>query len=77
MYTVNVLPKWNGHLFNWYDIKTLAVLEPRYVSTVDSGNFFGDLVALKNGLLEQKNTAILNEGLLCELRMLAMRINPG
>lgn len=76
MYTVNVLPKWNGHLFNWYDIKTLAVLEPRYVSTVDSGNFFGDLVALKNGLLEQKNTAILNEGLLCELRMLAMRINP-
>ena len=42
-----------GHLYNWYDTRTLEVLQPRYISTVDSGNFFGSLIALKNGLLEQ------------------------
>ncbi len=30
--------KWNGHLLNWYDTTTLEPLEPRYVSSVDSGN---------------------------------------
>ena len=30
--------KWNGHLYNWYDITDLTPLEPRYVSSVDSGN---------------------------------------
>lgn len=37
--TVQNLDKWNGHLYNWYDIRTLLPLKPRYVSTVDSGNF--------------------------------------
>ncbi|MDD5018751.1 MAG: glucoamylase family protein, partial [Eubacteriales bacterium] len=31
-------PKWEGHLYNWYDITNLEPLEPRYVSSVDSGN---------------------------------------
>ena len=35
------LPKWNGHLYNWYNIKTKQPLIPRYVSTVDSGNLVG------------------------------------
>ena len=35
------LPKWNGHLYNWYNIKTKKPLIPRYVSTVDSGNLIG------------------------------------
>ncbi len=37
--TVEKLEKWNGHLYNWYNIKTLEPLKPRFVSTVDSGNF--------------------------------------
>ena len=41
------LPKWNGHLYNWYNIKTLLPLIPRYVSSVDSGNFVGYLYVLK------------------------------
>ena len=32
------LEKWNGHLYNWYDIRTREKLLPAYVSTVDSGN---------------------------------------
>lgn len=39
--TVYELPKWNGHLYNWYNIKTKEPLIPRYVSTVDSGNLVG------------------------------------
>ncbi|MDD4320312.1 MAG: glucoamylase family protein [Acidaminococcaceae bacterium] len=44
------LPKWRGHLFNWYNIKTFEVLGPQYISTVDSGNFLGHLLTAKNGL---------------------------
>ena len=32
------LERYRGHFFNWYDTRTLAPLEPRFVSTVDSGN---------------------------------------
>ena len=45
--TVNELTKWNGHLYNWYNIKTLEPLIPRYISTVDSGNFVGYVYVLK------------------------------
>ena len=31
--------KYRGHLFNWYDTETLKPLIPKYISTVDSGNF--------------------------------------
>jgi cyclic beta-1,2-glucan synthetase len=47
--TVERLEKFDGHLLNWYDTATLAPLEPRYVSTVDSGNLAGALVALASG----------------------------
>ena len=50
--TLTKLEKWNGHLYNWYDIKTLKPLEPKYVSTVDSGNFVGYLYIVKQFLKE-------------------------
>ena len=50
--SIEKLPKWNGHLYNWYDIKQLSALYPRYVSSVDSGNFVGYLYVLKQFLLE-------------------------
>jgi len=40
-----------GHLYNWYDVGDLRVLDPPYVSTVDSGNLAGHLVALAQGCL--------------------------
>ncbi|UUZ71585.1 DUF3131 domain-containing protein [Polaromonas sp. P1(28)-8] len=43
--TVERLPKHDGHLFNWYETRTLQVLLPAYVSTVDSGNLAGHLLA--------------------------------
>ena len=51
--TMEKMPKWNGHLYNWYDTRTLKVLEPAYISTVDSGNLVGALIALREGLLEK------------------------
>ena len=48
--TMEGLERHEGHLFNWYDTVSLAPLPPRYVSTVDSGNLAGALIALSEGL---------------------------
>lgn len=45
--TIENLQKWNGHLYNWYNTKTLEPLVPRYVSTVDSGNFIRIFIHIK------------------------------
>ena len=47
---VESLERHEGHLLNWYDTINLAPLSPRYVSTVDSGNLAGALMALAVGL---------------------------
>lgn len=44
--------RFRGHFYNWYDLQDLQVLEPGYVSTVDSGNLAGHLIALKQACLE-------------------------
>jgi len=31
MSTVEKMEKWNGHLYNWYDTRTLETLRPRYI----------------------------------------------
>lgn len=46
--TIEKLEKWNGHLYNWYNTKTLDPLIPKYVSTVDSGNFIRIYVYIKD-----------------------------
>lgn len=51
---IEALKKWNGHLYNWYNIKTLEPLTPKYISTVDSGNFVGYLYVVKTYFEEQK-----------------------
>ena len=50
--TMEALPKWKGHLYNWYDTSNCTPLRPRYVSTVDSGNLRGCLIALREALYE-------------------------
>ena len=57
-----------GHFLNWYDTRTLAVLPPAYISTVDSGNLLGALVALKQGLIEKRDAPILGPELIDGLR---------
>ena len=44
--TLTQLPRWHGHFYNWYDTRSLAVLAPSYVSSVDSGNCSAHLLAV-------------------------------
>ncbi|HBE79994.1 MAG TPA: hypothetical protein DDW65_19770, partial [Firmicutes bacterium] len=50
--TLEKLPRWHGHFYNWYDTQTLQSLPPEYVSTVDSGNLVAYLITVKQGLGE-------------------------
>ncbi|MEP7283550.1 MAG: glucoamylase family protein, partial [Rubrivivax sp.] len=44
--TLDRLERHRGHFLNWYDTQSLVPLTPTYVSTVDSGNLCGHLLAL-------------------------------
>ncbi|HYJ46445.1 MAG TPA: hypothetical protein VEV81_07510, partial [Pyrinomonadaceae bacterium] len=50
--TLKKLPRFRGHFLNWYDTRTLEPLAPQYISTVDSGNLAGHLIAIKQGCLD-------------------------
>ena len=45
--TIERLPKWNGHLYNWFDTATLQVRGTPYISLVDSGNYLAALIILR------------------------------
>ncbi|HET6893116.1 MAG TPA: glucoamylase family protein, partial [Pyrinomonadaceae bacterium] len=59
--TLHQLSKMRGHYFNWYDTRTLEPLAPLYISTVDSGNLAGCLIALKQACLEIPDVQLLDQ----------------
>jgi cyclic beta-1,2-glucan synthetase len=61
--TVSRLPKYRGHLLNWYDTRTLEPLSPRFVSSVDSGNLLASLWTLQQGCLDHLNRPLFHSGL--------------
>ncbi len=65
--TLEKLPKFRGHLFNWYDTKTLQPLPPSYISTVDSGNLAGHLIAYKQACIELPDTKLFDDRILSGL----------
>ncbi len=50
--TMGRLARFRGHFYNWYDTRDLRPLDPQYVSSVDSGNLAGHLIALANACRE-------------------------
>jgi len=50
--TMERLPRFRGHFYNWYGTRDLRALDPPYVSSVDSGNLAGHLIALANACRE-------------------------
>jgi len=50
--TMHRLERFRGHFYNWYDTQDLRPLHPKYVSSVDSGNLAGHLVALQSACQE-------------------------
>ncbi len=73
--TVGALRKYQGHLLNWYDTRTLEPLPPAFVSSVDSGNLLASLWTLQQGCLDRLRQPLLqprlSEGLLDHLHLLA------
>jgi cyclic beta-1,2-glucan synthetase len=52
--------RFRGHFYNWYELSDLRVLEPAYVSTVDSGNLAGCMLALKQACQQVAGDAVLD-----------------
>jgi cyclic beta-1,2-glucan synthetase len=50
--TMNKLERFRGHFYNWYDTRDLRPLDPKYISSVDSGNLAGHLIVLGNACRE-------------------------
>jgi hypothetical protein len=72
--TLAQIPKHRGHIYNWYDTRTLEPLMPRFISSVDNGNLLASLWTLQQGLLARIKLPLfqssLAEGLLDHLRAL-------
>jgi cyclic beta-1,2-glucan synthetase len=59
--TIWRLPRFHGHLANWYDTTTLETLGPPFISSVDSGNFIASLWSLRHGCLELLRRPLLGD----------------
>jgi cyclic beta-1,2-glucan synthetase len=79
--TLARLERYRGHFLNWIDTRTLEALPVRYISTVDSGNLAGCLLALKQGCLSIPQQPLWRwarwEGLLDTLAVLAEAVNDS
>jgi cyclic beta-1,2-glucan synthetase len=58
---MNRLSRFRGHFYNWYDTQDLRALDPPYVSTVDSGNLAGHLIALASACEEWVHKPLSDE----------------
>ncbi len=68
MKTLSKLERFEGHLLNWYSLEDLEPLKPRYVSSVDSGNFIAALWTLEQGITETLDEPILSTSALAGLQ---------
>ncbi len=66
--TMSQLELVRGHFYNWYDTRDLHPLEPRYISSVDSGNLAGHLLALASGCRQLIRESSLGERSLAGIR---------
>ncbi|RIL05060.1 MAG: glycosyl transferase [Proteobacteria bacterium] len=57
--TMHRLERFRGHFYNWYDTRDLRPLDPKYVSSVDSGNLAGHLIALARACRERLERPLL------------------
>ena len=74
--TMERLPRQRGHFLNWYDTRSCTALLPQYVSTVDSGNLSGHLLAVAQACLELARGSLEDppsEATVLRLRALAQR----
>ena len=81
LHTVTRMPRFRGHLFNWHDTQDLRVLDPAYVSSVDSGNLAGHLIAVAQACHEWQAgpvpDAARREGLADALALARLSLTPS
>src|ERR1700733_9689700 len=72
--TIARVPKYRGHLMNWYETGTLEPKPPFFISSVDSGNLVASLWTLDQGCRDVLRRPLLSrnlaEGVLDHLRAL-------
>ena len=71
--SIEQLPSFRGHLYNWYSLPEGKVLSPAYISSVDSGNLAVSLLAFAAGA-EQIGGARL-EQIAARCRILCRRMD--
>ncbi len=68
LHTMHRLDRYRRHFYNWYETRSLKPMPPHYVSSVDSGNLAGHLMALSNGLREQADEKIMSRKIFTALQ---------
>ncbi|HLG99578.1 MAG TPA: glucoamylase family protein [Bryobacteraceae bacterium] len=68
------MPRYRGHFYNWYETEALTPLAPRYVSSVDSGNLAASLCTLRQGLLSLQKQPVLGPQTLSGIRDHVLRL---
>src|SRR2546427_11096746 len=71
------LERFRGHFYNWYDTKGGRPLDPKYVSSVDSGNLAGHLIALAHGCREMIDRPVLGPAALAGIEDAALLVRES
>ena len=71
------LERFRGHFYNWYDTKDGRPLDPKYVSSVDSGNLAGHLIALAHGCREMIDRPVLGPAALAGIEDAALLVRES
>ena len=66
--TYEKLEKYRGHIFNWYDTRTLDPILPMTISSVDSGNLAASFYTLRTGCRGMLREPLLNPALFAGIR---------
>jgi len=59
--TMAGMARCRGHFYNWYDTRDLRPLDPQYVSSVDSGNLAGHLIAVANACRDWRSLPLAEQ----------------
>ncbi len=83
--TMTKLERFRGHFFNWYGTHDLHPLEPKYISSVDSGNLAGHLIVIRSACREMSAAPVMSSepfnGILDTVKLaqgalVALNVNP-
>ena len=75
--TMLKLERHRGHFLNWYDTQNGAPLLPMYVSTVDSGNLCGHLLAVAQACLELAQAPLCDAAHQRAVKRSLLRMEPS